>query len=236
VQIKDLTEHFTGLLAAMVAAFFVNGATFCVVFLSSIGSLHLLKDVTFVDIVNLSLLSALLPVVLIFALLPLVAVLEHALLFFCRAVSPALFFWIHVAIIFILIGYFLYESSGFQVLLSSRGIIGLPFMLGFGFSMMIAPFLLKDGVWSAYLVGLPPLMLGIISISAMIHGLTVEECKRPLTATYTTGASQQPTRLKGCVILFLERRLLLYDKKARAAIFIPWPQLKRLDDPPQARR
>jgi len=73
----------------------------------------------------------------------------------------------------------------------------------------------------------PPLMFAMVSMAAATEGSNTRECKEPFTAIYD-GGNQKPDHREACPIMFLERGLLLYDKGARATIFIPWSQLKEL--------
>jgi hypothetical protein len=77
---------------------------------------------------------------------------------------------------------------------------------------------------------LPPVIFAWVSMTAVVQGFAVKECKRSITVTYPLD-----TRHRVCSIMRLERGFLVYDREARAAIFIPWPKLTDIRQPAGAR-
>jgi hypothetical protein len=105
-------------------------------------------------------------------------------------------------------------------------------VFGFLISAIVCLSLPEDGKLRFWPVAiLPALIFTDVSVRAIKRAAEVDACERGPEATYTSDAPQASPRPQVCLILSLERCLLLYDKTVKKRMFIPWPQLTGLTLP-----
>ena len=267
---KHLFEHLTGLLAAALAIFFVNGTVYSMVFFQAIST-NARAHVTFLDIVNLSAhiapgLVLIVSVSLIYALLlfmqeqasPLYgpsrlslawrkriyATTEKIPSAWRKRISIVAVILPYLLVIITLIGpqwisfYAIYSNTSMKVFVE---VIGLTF--GGIISLMAGWIVMNIYDWRVLykllpVVALPPLVLSTTSMVSAIEAHRVKECNEPLRVVYAWVKTQDPYYRQFCLVVSLERGLLVYDKRAKGpdtTVLIPWRQLLEIQSPIGAR-
>jgi hypothetical protein len=87
-------------------------------------------------------------------------------------------------------------------------------------------------------IAIPPLVLAITSMVSAIEAHRVMECSEPLRVIYVWGRTQDPYYSQFCLIMSLERGLLVYDRRAQGpdkTVLIPWRHLLEIRGPISAR-
>jgi hypothetical protein len=236
VEKENFLEHLTGIIAATVALFLVAGVAYWLVF-SSVFNVNLQALTTFADFINISIRRAPTTVSLVAAnLMFVVLLLNH----FRKSSTTTimrrnlyLLFYISVGLFSGPLVLFLQDQEIQMPAKLSPVIIStsLVIMFGIAISWIIAASLLRNRYSLIPLIISPTVLLSMISVNAAVSSMRVLECDEPLTLTYTSETKQRP-RQQVCVLLTLERGMILYDRKAAATIFTPWSQvleLTRLD-------
>jgi hypothetical protein len=236
-------ENAAGLLATVLAILFSIAAAYCVTFFLSIRAAVLLHHVTFVDIVNLTV--AIVPRMLLTVsaaiIVPLCALRCEKWIFPKRVSTPVSLaeerhiFLLTFALILALLMVLLFLVNR-QILLYNELYVLITWVLLFGLCISIVIWLSfpEDAHWRFYVslvVVFPPVLMVVVSTLAAEDARRVEACERPLKAIHTLGENQGPISHEACLMMSLERGLLLYDRGTKSALLIPWRQVLQIQDP-----